>query len=105
MSDELKKVNKKEKTVSPWIYHELSMTTLLRESKPDRNKAILEHYDQRSNDFKVEYDVSKLLAGLTVLTDNNLLLWQREWQKRPIKLKEEALDVLYQIVFPLKSRQ
>ena len=105
MSDELKKVNKKEKTVSPWIYHELSMTTLLRESKPDRNKAILEHYDQRSNDFKVEYDVSKLLAGLTVLTDNNLLLWQSEWQKRPIKLKEEALDVLYQIVFPLKSRQ
>ena len=80
------------------------MTTLLRESKPDRNKAILEYYDQRSNDFKVEYDVSKLLAGLTVLTDNNLLLWQSEWQKRPIKLKEEVLDVLYQIVFPLKSK-
>ena len=104
MADELDKVKKKEKTVSPWIYHELSMTTLLRETEPVRKKVILEHFEKRADGFRVEYDVTKLLSELTVLTDSNLLLWQSEWQKRPIKLKEEALDVLYQIVFPLKSR-
>lgn len=105
MADELDKVKKKEKTVSPWIYHELSMTTLLRETEPVRKKVILEHFEKRADGFRVEYDVTKLLSELTVLTDSNLLLWQSEWQKRPIKLKEEALDVLYQIVFPLKSKQ
>ena len=100
MADELNKVKKDEKTVSPWIYHELSMTTLLKETKPVRKKIILEHSAQRADEFKVEYDVEKLLKKLTVLTDNHLLSWQNEWNKRPLKLKEEALDALYKIVFP-----
>ena len=43
MADELKKIEKKSKketTLSPWIYHELSMTTMLRERQP--RKAISE---------------------------------------------------------------
>lgn len=102
MADELEKVKDKEKTVSPWIYHELSMTTLLRETKPVRKQVIVEHFAQRADEFKVEYDVTKLLEGLTTLTDSNLLLWQSEWQKRYVRVKEEALDALYKIVFPLK---
>lgn len=100
LRDELDKVKKKEKTVSPWIYHELSMVTLLKETKPVRNKLILEHSAQRADEFKVEYDVEKLLKKMTVLTDNHLLSWQNVWNKRPLKLKEEALDALYKIVFP-----
>ncbi len=102
MADELNKVKKNEKTVSPWIYHELSMTTLLRKNKIKKDIIVHEQhqYAQRADEFKVEYDVKKLLAELTVLTDDHLLSWQNEWNKRPVKLKEEALDVLYRIVFP-----
>ncbi len=102
MAEELDKVTKKDKTVSPWIYHELSMTTLLKETPPDRNKVMLEHYAQRADNFTVAYDVTELLEGLTTLTDSDLLSWQRSWQQRSVKVKEEALDVLYQIVFPKK---
>lgn len=100
MATELDKVKKQEKTISPWIYHELSMTTLLREREPKRKEVILEHFSQRNDEFVVSYDVTKLLKGLTTITDENLLLWQSKWHKRPIKLKEEALDLLYEIVFP-----
>ena len=104
MAEELGKVEKKEKTVSPWIYHELSMTTLLRQSEPIRKKAIIEHYaQQRADEFSVAYDVAKPLEGLKTLTDTDLLLWQSNWQKRKIKAKEEALDALYEIVFPIKK--
>lgn len=104
MAEELGKVEKKEKTVSPWIYHELSMTTLLRRSEPIRKKVILEHSaQQRADEFSVAYDVTKLLEGLKTLTDTDLLLWQSNWQKRPIKVKEEALEVLYEIVFPIRK--
>ena len=104
MSEELGKVEKKEKTVSPWIYHELSMTTLLRQSEPIRKKVVLEHYaQQRVDEFSVAYDVAKPLEGLKTLTDNDLLLWQSNWQKRPVKVKEEAMDVLYSVVFPVEK--
>ena len=104
MAEEIGKVKKKEKTVSPWIYHELSMTTLLRQSEPIRKKAVLEHYaQQRTDEFSVAYDVTKLLEGLKTLTDTDLLLWQNNWQNRPVKVKEEALEVLYEIVFPIKK--
>ena len=104
MAEELGKVEKKEKTVSPWIYHELSMTTLLRQSEPIRKKVIFEHSaQQRADEFSVAYDVTKLLEGLKKLTDDDLLLWQSNWQKRSVKVKEEALEALYRIVFPIKK--
>lgn len=100
MSTELDKIKQKEKTLSPWIYHELSMTTMLREKEPTRKKAIVEHFAQRAeNSINIEYDVTKLLRDLTILTDNNLSTWYEVWQRRPINVKEEALDVLYKIVF------
>ena len=103
MKDELDKIKKKEKTISPWIYHELSMTTLLREKLPKRRENVIEHYAQRADsDFNVEYDVTKLLEGLTTLNDDNLLLWKEQWDKRHIKVKENALDILYEIVCPKK---
>lgn len=104
MAEELGKVEKREKTVSPWIYHELYMTTLLRRSEPIRKKVILEHSaQQRSDEFSVAYDVTKLLKELKTLTDTDLLLWQSKWQKRSVRVQEEALEVLYEIVFPMKK--
>ena len=47
MASELDKIkkNSKQSTISPWIYHELSMTTMLQVVKPRRSRAILEHRD------------------------------------------------------------
>lgn len=101
MQTELEKVKDKEKTLSPWIYHELSMTTMLRERKICKNDLVLEHASQYSRgDFAVEYDVSELLKGLKILTDDDLIRWNESWKKRPVKVKEDALDELYKIVFP-----
>lgn len=99
--EKIKKDGKKAVTVSPWIYHELSMTTILRTHEPDRKKYVLEHFAQDSRDkFIVQYDVSKALSGMTTLTDDHLKRWNENWQKRPLKLEEEALDELYKITFP-----
>lgn len=105
MSDELEKIKKKEKTLSPWIYHELLMTSLLRETEPLRKKMVIEHFaEQRADDvFAVEYDVTKLLNGFETLTDGQLLLWSQKWRDRPVKVREEALDELYGIAFPKKK--
>lgn len=79
------------------------MTTLLRETRSQRDKVILEHYAQRVDyDLAIQYDVTKLVEGLTTINDAELLSWQEQWEKRPVKVKEEALDVLYEIVFPKK---
>lgn len=100
MQEELTKIDRKEKTVSPWIYHELSMTTLLQTRKPNR-KVILEYAEHRDGDFRVEYDVEKILKDLTVLTDKDLNQWKENWDKVKIKSKTRALDELYRIVFPI----
>lgn len=105
ISTELKKVEKKEATFSPWIYHELSMTTMLRNKKPDRKMQIIEHSNFDSRDkIEIEYDVSAAIRDMTVLKDSHLQSWSNEWVKRPdvLRFPEEALDVLYKIVYPNK---
>lgn len=103
MANELGKIKNQRKTLSPWIYHELLMTTLLREKTPDRKTGFLEHYAQRADgEISISYDVSKILSGLVSLTDDNLISWGKEWAKIPAKPKEEALNVLYSIIAPKK---
>lgn len=105
LADELDKINEKNKdiTISPWIYHELSMTTMLRQKQPERRKMIMEHSAKQSRyDLKVEYDVTKALNEMLLLQDDHMKEWHELWSKRPKELhfKEEALDTLYEIVFP-----
>lgn len=103
MSEELEKIKKsnKETTISPWIYHELSMTTMLRSVVPNKKGIIVEHFAQEiRNELKIEYDVSKALKDMPTLSDNQLQQWYEAWENRPVKLPEEALNQLYKIVFP-----
>lgn len=104
MADELEKIekkNKKETTISPWIYHELSMTTMLRSKYPQRKKKVIEHFAQDSRDkLTIQYDVKKAMGEMITLTDTALSKWNENWNKQPIKVSEEALDELYRIVFP-----
>lgn len=106
MEDEINNIKDSKKTLSPWIYYELSMINLIKETSPIRTKPFFEHssFNQR-NDININYDVSKLLKELKEIKDNDLLSWQQIWCNHPInnkKYKAEALDTLYEIIFPKK---
>lgn len=101
MSDELTKIKKSEATLSPWIYYELSMMTLIKSTQP--RKIILEH--SAYSDINIKYDVSKILKELTQINDSTLLDWRDKWNNRPIMCKEEALEILYEIIYPKSSKQ
>lgn len=95
----------KQTTISPWIYHELSMTTMLDVVKPNRLSPALEHRDhvdfsQSTHDVKpkFDYDVTKALKEMTTLTDRQLQQWY-EGHDKTIP-PEYALDELYSITFP-----
>ncbi len=99
--DKIKKKDKKHATISPWIYHELSMTTMLRSVEPMRAKPILEHFAQDSRGKpKIAYDVSKALKEMISLTDAQLSQWESNWTVVPTTPLQYALDELYKIVFP-----
>lgn len=99
--NEIRKKGKKAKTISPWIYHELSMTTMLQTVKPNRKEIVAEHFSQDTRIRpQFEYDVSKALKGLSTLTDEHLIKWQEQWINRSVQLREDALCELYKIIFP-----
>ena len=101
--DKIKKKGKKHTTISPWIYHELLMTTMLRSVTPMRAEPILEHFAKDSREKpKIAYDVSKALTEMTTLTDDQLKQWERNWLAVSTILPQCALDELYKIVFPKK---
>ena len=107
MASELAKIkkDKKQTTISPWIYHELSMTTMLDIVEPRRPRPVVERYDHmdfsqstRDEKPKFDYDVSKALNEMTTLTDRQLQQWY-EGHDKTIP-PEYALDELYSITFP-----
>lgn len=113
LSNDLNKIKseKKKVTLSPWIYYELAMTSLIRKYKPNREH-LLEHasrYKQHSerNTINIEYKVEEYLKDMIKITDEQLIEWKRYYQVITHKLdgdnipyisgKEDThpLDVLY----------
>ena len=103
VSDEISKASdvKKEATLSPWIYHELSVLNIIEKKPP--NREYLEHRDSKlfeaQNNLKIEYDVSKFLSSMIVLSDDVI----DEWGKTNKKC-DKALDELYKIVCQKNSK-
>lgn len=102
LKDELNKVDKAEKTLSPWIYSELSATRVLRCQKPDRLKRLRESFERRdSSKFNdstlphIEYDVSASINNMIKLDDNVLMKWEGKHTT-----VEHPLDTLYKLVGP-----
>ena len=101
LKDELANVKKgdKQATLSPWIYHELSMSSLIQTTMPVRKSLILEHADNHSfearNQLNIQYDVTEYLRKMTPLTDSILQCWEARFDK-----KEHPLDTLYKIMDP-----
>ncbi|MBQ2883595.1 MAG: hypothetical protein IJE43_07495 [Alphaproteobacteria bacterium] len=102
VSNEISKASdvKKEATLSPWIYHELSVLNTIEKKPPNRD--FLEHRDSKlfeaQNNLKIEYDVSKFLDSMIILTDEMIAKWGKTNKKY-----NEALDELYKIACPNKK--
>lgn len=94
-----KRKNEESATLSPWIYHELSMTSMLRVTPPEREGAILEHtyMEFAKSELNVKYDVNKLLKGMITLTDSDLLDWKNSYNGKNYQYSN-AFDCLYNIM-------
>lgn len=100
LSRELDKIKgeNNQKTLSPWIYYELSTANTIRPRTPERIKRLsesLEHFDEkRVNDsMQMEYDISAFIDNMPTLNDDLLDEWEYGYSG-----KKHALDVLYKLV-------
>lgn len=98
ISNNLESMKDNKTTKSPWIFHELMMTTMLKINKPDREMNINEHYpvtyDRIEKSINIDYDVSKALGEMKTITDTELVQWYEEWKKS----NNNPLDILYKII-------
>lgn len=92
-------IDDKRATLSPWIYHELSITSMLRQTIPERirQRYLLEHADSILKYNKIpdiKYDVHTYLKEMVDIDDTTLLTWA---EKCPLH-NTDTLDALYQLV-------
>lgn len=83
--------------ISPWIYHELAMSSFVKQTTPDRlrkkNAAFVEHSEIRADELEIQHSVSDYLGEMKKLTDQELQRWSVQYGKRK---REHPLDVLYE---------
>lgn len=85
-------------SISPWIYHELAMSSYLKQTVPDRLREqyviFAEHSENRDQKkFDIQYQISKYLEGMNKLSDEGLRMWCKQYEeKKPL----HPLDVLYE---------
>jgi hypothetical protein len=108
------KTSKKRVTLSPWIYHELAMTSLIRSKIPNRTIQLLEgvfvHKSfSEKNSINIEYDIDKYLENMVIVTASELILWKSKYTIFTHKVDGEnccfveeyenihPLDVLYNL--------
>lgn len=88
--------NKNYVTLSPWIYHELSMSTMMRILLPQRSSFLLKNYESGyshgSSPLRISYNINRQLLGFLTLEDIILEKW--ETNHNP---DVHGLDELYDI--------
>lgn len=117
LADDLQTIKKEKKkvTLSPWIYHELAMTSLVRRSKLQRPVQVLESvlihkaFGERGK-INIEYNVDEYLEEMISITSEELKAWKSEYVSLTHKADEDCipdlnevegirpLDVLYNLV-------
>lgn len=85
-------------SISPWIYHELAMSSYLKQTIPDRLRkkyaTFAEHSEIRAQkELEIQYKISKYLEGMNKLSDEDLLMWNNQYKKNKLV---HPLDVLYE---------
>ncbi|CAB1240295.1 conserved protein of unknown function [Ruminococcaceae bacterium BL-4] len=84
-------------TNSPWIYHELAMTTMVQQTEPVRKRQISESKFEASSKIPTfDYHVEKYLRNMTSLSDYDLNNWKIYCQKNNLH-ENHSLDGLYLI--------
>lgn len=88
-------VNSPDKTLSPWVHHELAMSAAIQ--KPLDRQTVTQKLAKARTDsiragiLQVAFDLPDLPAlGLDALTT-----WATEWQQMPSRRATDALDLLY----------
>lgn len=83
-------------TYSPWIYHEIYTTTIIKPKPPKRHEAAFESRDSASVLYEsfpqIEYNLN--LDKMELLNKNRLIIWQNECLKDKTV---SPLDVLYKM--------
>lgn len=81
------------KTLSPWLYTELSMSTLIEKRTPEKHRQIIESFSRTSESMtpKMSFDVD---FGLPELTFDDIEEWGKQC-KIYNKKHSNALDLLY----------
>lgn len=102
------KNEKKKVTLSPWIYHELAMTSLVRKSEPSRTVSLLEDVVihkafSEQNNINIEHDVNKYLDEMIFVTSDELELWKRNYEILTHKLDGDSIPFIrgYENIHPL----
>ena len=84
---EIIKRQKSKATLSPWIYHELAATFLIRRHEPERRVPVYEsvmhkfHYEER-NKINIEHNVDKYLEEMFFIDTFALKTWQSQYEKQ-----------------------
>lgn len=111
---------KKKVTLSPWIYHELAMTSLVKKRERSRIAPILENvifHDSFSakKDINIEHDVDKYLEEMISIASGELKSWEKNYAILTHKVDGDCvpnirgykdihpLDVLYNL--PVLAKQ
>lgn len=96
LSNDIDKIQRGENkvTLSPWIYHELAMTSVIRrrELKDTRKKV---KYEKFSESVGIEHEVNRYLKNMISINERELMLWKNKYKK----FNGFSLDLLYDIVY------
>lgn len=86
----LPKDSVKNKTLSPWIYTELSMIKYIEKKSANEHRQIIENFSKSMDSFDVEYEVDSL-NNLPTLSFEEI----KKWGEIDFNNKYKALDYLY----------
>ena len=113
------KEERKKVTLSPWIYHELAMTSLIRRRNPQRIIPLLEKVIEHrafseQNSLNIEYNIEQYLRTMISISSDNLNSWKKQYSILTHRIDGDfipnisgyediyPLDVLYNLLIPVK---
>lgn len=98
VSDELKNIKDgHQQTKSPWIYHELAVTSMLPQKPLVRKRNCFAYemlFENVNQAPEIWYDVDKYLQNMIALSNEHI----EKWSKYSKYKGSKSLDVLYEIV-------
>lgn len=110
LEDDLKDIKKKQPkvTLSPWIYHELAMTSLVKRSELKRTmvlieKAIEHRAFSEQNAIMIEHDVDKYLNDMISINSSILSSWSKNYAIVTHKIDGDMIPNIsgYEDIYPL----